>query len=66
MSKYNVCILYGTTPVCPSVCVISTGKTDSIILSEYQQNGEWSLVDTTAENREYNFPDKNAPFPYVR
>ena len=35
-------------------------------MSEYQENGEWSLVDTTIENRQYNFENKPVPFSYVR
>ena len=34
MSKDNVCIPYGTTPVCPSVRVTSTGNTDSYLFQE--------------------------------
>ena len=35
-------------------------------MDEYLENGEWVLPDTDVENREYKFPDKSVPFPYVR
>ena len=36
------------------------------MINEYQENGEWDLLDTSVESREYQFENKVVSFPYVR
>ena len=42
------------------------GDINHIMTNEYQENGEWDLLGTSVESREYLFENKVVPFPYVR
>ena len=45
---------------------IFLGGRDHILLSEYQENGEWELTATKTENKFYSYESKTVTFPYVR
>ena len=42
------------------------GDLDQVIMSEYQENGEWDLLTTSIENRQFVWENKPNPFSYVR
>ena len=45
-------------------CIL--GDLNHVIMSEYQENGEWDLLRTIIENRQFVWENKPYPFSYVR
>ena len=45
---------------------VCTGDLDHVIMSEYQENGEWDLLGTSIQNRQFVWDNKPNPFSYVR